>query len=71
MARKPAGPKARPLSTLLWIAFVVLLAGTVSPAFGGPTATGAATKALKTAKRALGMAKKADARSKEALAEGR
>ena len=69
MARKPAGPKARPLSTLLCIAFIVLLAGTVSPAFGGPTATGAAAKALKTAKRALGTAKKADARSKEALAK--
>jgi hypothetical protein len=47
----------------------VLLAGTVSPAFGGPTATGAAAKALKTAKRALGIARQADRRSKQALAQ--
>ena len=46
----------------------MLLAGTVSPAFGGPTATGGAAKALKTAKRALGVAKQADKRSKLALA---
>jgi len=67
MARKPAGPKGRPRTILLGITCIVLLAGTVSPAFGGPTATGGAAKALKTAKRALGIAKQADKRSKLAL----
>lgn len=61
MARKP--------TTLLCIACIVLLAGTVSPAFGGPTASGAAGKALKSAKRALGLAKQADKRSKLALSK--
>ena len=61
MARKPL--------TLLCIACLVLLAGTVSPAFGGPTASGAAGKALKSAKRALGLAKQADKRSKLALSK--
>jgi hypothetical protein len=46
---------------------VVLLAGTVSPAMGGPTAPGAAADAVATAKRALGLAKRADRRSKLAL----
>jgi hypothetical protein len=68
MARNAAGRKSRPLTTFVLIAFAVLLAGTVSPAFGGPTATGAAASALKTAKRALGLAKQADRRSKLALA---
>ena len=67
MARKPAGPNGRPLTILLGITCVALLAGAVSPAFGGPTATGGAAKALKTAKRALGVAKQADKRSKLAL----
>jgi hypothetical protein len=67
MARKPAGPKG--LKTLLYISCIVLLAGTVSPAFGGPTTSGAAAKALKSAKRALGLAKQADKRSKLALAK--
>ena len=69
MARKPAGPKVRPLPIVVCIACIVLLAGTVSPAFGGPTAPRAAANALKTAKRAFGLAKKADARSKQALAK--
>ncbi len=70
MARKPsAGPKGRhPLTILIGVFCIVLLAGTVSPAFGGPTATGGAAKALKTAKRAFGLAKQADKRSKLALA---
>jgi hypothetical protein len=53
----------------LCVTCILLLAGTVSPAFGGPTATGAAAKAVKTAKRALGLAKQADKRSKQALAK--
>ncbi len=68
MARKPARPQGKHLTTLFCITLVVLLAGTISPAFGGPTATGAAANALKTAKRALGVAKAADKRSKRALA---
>lgn len=68
MARKPARPQGQHLTIFFCIALVVLLAGTVSPAFGGPTASGAAINALKTAKRALGVAKQADKRSKQALA---
>ena len=48
MARK------HPLTILIGVLVVVLFAGTVSPAFGGPTATGGAAKAMKAAKRALG-----------------
>jgi len=69
MARKPAAPQGRPLTIFFCIACVVLLAGTVSPAFGGPTATGAAASALKTAKRALSLSKGADKRSRQALAK--
>ena len=68
MARKPAAPQGRPLTFFFCIACVVLLAGTVSPAFGGPTATGAAAKVLKTAKRALSLSRQADKRSRQALA---
>ena len=70
MAWKPVGPKGRqhPLTILIAIACIALLAGTVSPAFGGPTAPAAVAKGLKTAKRALGIAKQADKRSKLALA---
>ena len=67
MARKPAGPRRRPPTILFCVACVVLLAGTVSPAFGGPTAPRAAANAVKTAKRALGLAKQADKRSRLAL----
>jgi hypothetical protein len=57
----------RPLTVLLGIALIALLAGTVSPAMGGPTASRAAAGGLATAKRALGLAKAADRRSKLAL----
>jgi len=57
----------RPLTVVLGIALVVLLAGTVSPAVGGPTAGRAGAGALAKAKRALGLAKAADRRSKLAL----
>ncbi len=65
----PRGRKKRPYPIALTLAFVVLLAGTVSPAFGGPTTTGAAKSALRTAKRALNLAKAADKRSKLALSK--
>jgi hypothetical protein len=68
LARNAAGYGSRPLTISVAIALVVLLAGTVSPAFGGPTASGAAAKALKSAKRALAIAKQADRRAKQALA---
>jgi len=71
LARNAAGRRARPLTLLLGITLTALLAGTVSPAMGGPTATGAAAGALKTAKRALGLAKRADRRSKLALKRAR
>jgi hypothetical protein len=57
----------RPRFLILGIALIVLLAGTVSPAMGGPTATGAVAGALAKAKRALSIAKQADKRSKLAL----
>jgi hypothetical protein len=57
----------RPLTILLGIALLVLLAGTVSPAMGGPTANRAVAGALAKAKRALALAKQADTRSKLAL----
>jgi type II secretory pathway pseudopilin PulG len=69
MARNAAGRTRRPLRSFVAIALVALLGGTVSPAFGGPTATGAAASALKTAKKALALAKQADRRSKRALAK--
>ena len=69
MARIATGRRMRPLTLILGIALVALLAGTVSPAMGGPTATGAAARALTTAKRALGIAKQADRRSKLALSK--
>ena len=49
----------------------MLLAGTVSPAMGGPTASHAVARGLATAKRALGLAKAADRRSKLALKRAR
>jgi hypothetical protein len=49
------------------ISIVMLLAGTASPAMGGPAPSRAAAGALATAKRALGLAKQADRRSKLAL----
>ena len=58
---------ARNARTISCIALVVLLAGTLSPAFGGPNALAAGKSALRTAKRALGIAKQADKRSKIAL----
>lgn len=67
MARIATGRRMRPLTLILGIALLALLAGTVSPAMGGPTATGAAARAITTAKRALGIAKQADRRSKLAL----
>jgi hypothetical protein len=67
LARIATGRRMRPLTLILGIALVALLAGTVSPAMGGPTATGAAARAITTAKRALGIAKQADRRSKLAL----
>ena len=69
MAGNAAGRRRRLFTSFISIALVVLLAGTVSPAFGGPTASGGAASVLKTAKRALGMAKQADRRSKRALAK--
>jgi hypothetical protein len=67
LARIATGRRRRSLTTILGIALVALLAGTVSPALGGPSASQAATGALATAKRALGIAKRADRRSKLAL----
>jgi hypothetical protein len=66
LARIAAGLRRRPL-TLLCIASLVLLAGTASPAMGGPTAQGVAAGVLAKAKRALSLAKSADRRSKLAL----
>jgi hypothetical protein len=65
----PGGRSKRPYPIALLLALVVLLAGTVSPAFGGPTAVGAAKSALRTAKRALTISKAADKRSKLALSK--
>jgi hypothetical protein len=67
LARIATGRRRRPLTIALGTSLVVLLAGTVSPAMGGPSARHAATGALATAKRALGVAKRADRRSKLAL----
>ena len=53
LARIATGRRMRPLTVLLGIALIALLAGTVSPAMGGPTATRAAAGALAKAKRAL------------------
>ena len=67
MARIATGRRSRLLKIVLGIALVVLLAGTVSPAMGGPTATRSVVSGLATAKRALGIAKQANKRSKLAL----
>jgi hypothetical protein len=67
LARIATGRRYRPLAFIFGFALIVLLAGTVSPAMGGPTTSAAAGSALKTAKRALGIAKQADRRSKLAL----
>jgi Collagen triple helix repeat (20 copies) len=67
LARIAAGRLSRPLTILLGITLIALLAGTASPAMGGPSASRAAAGALLTAKRALGLAKRADRRSKLAL----
>jgi hypothetical protein len=67
LARIATGRRSRPLTVLLGITLIALLAGTVSPAMGGPTATGATAVALAKAKRALGLAKQADRRSRLAL----
>jgi hypothetical protein len=67
LARIATGRRRRPLTIVLGIALVVLLAGAASPAFGGPSARRATGNAFATAKRALGIAKKADRRSKLAL----
>ena len=67
LARIATGRRMRPLTVFLGIALVALLAGTVSPAMGGPTASRAAAGALATAKRALGIAKRPTRRSKLAL----
>jgi hypothetical protein len=67
LARIATGRRSRPLTIALGIALVALLAGSVSPAMGGPTAHQATAGAFATAKRALGIAKQADRRSKRAL----
>jgi hypothetical protein len=67
LARIATGRRMRPLTVLLGIALIALLAGTVSPAMGGPTAGHAAAGALAKAKRALAVAKQANMRSKIAL----
>jgi Collagen triple helix repeat (20 copies) len=67
LARIATGRRMRPLTVLLGIALIALLAGTVSPAMGGPTAGHAAAGALAKAKRALAIAKQANMRSKIAL----
>ena len=66
VARMPSG-RTRPLALVFGFTLVVLLIGIVSPAMGGPTTSAAAGSAMKTAKRALGLAKQADRRSKLAL----
>jgi Collagen triple helix repeat (20 copies) len=67
LARIAAAVRRRPLTSLLGIAFFVLLAGTASPAMGGPTVADAGAGALAKAKRALNLAKQADRRSRLAL----
>jgi hypothetical protein len=67
LARIATGRRMRPRFLILGIALVALLAGTVSPAMGGPTADRAAAGALAKAKRALAIAKQANMRSKIAL----
>jgi len=67
LARIATGRRSRPLTILLGIALIVLLAGTASPAMGGPTATRAVAGALAKATRALNLAKQADRRSRRAL----
>jgi type II secretory pathway pseudopilin PulG len=67
LARTATRRRSRRLTLIIGITLIALLAGTVSPALGGPTASRAATGALAKAKRALGLAKQADRRSKLAL----
>jgi hypothetical protein len=67
LARIATGRRSRLLTIFFGFALVALLGGVVSPAMGGPTTSAAAGSAMKTAKRALGLAKKADRRSKLAL----
>ena len=67
MARIATGRRSRLLTIFFGFALVGLLGGIVSPAMGGPTTSAAARSTLKTAKRALGLAKQADRRSKLAL----
>lgn len=67
LARIATRRRSRLLTIFLGIALIALLGGIVSPALGGPRTSAAAGSALKTAKRALGLAKQADRRSKLAL----
>lgn len=67
LARIATCRRSRLLTIFLGIALIALLAGIVSPALGGPRTSAAVGSALKTAKRALGLAKQADRRSKLAL----
>jgi hypothetical protein len=71
LARTATGRRRRPLTILSCIALVALLAGTVSPAMGGPTSGGVAAGAMAKVKRALSLAKQADRRSKLALKRAR
>jgi len=67
LARIAKSRHSRHLTIFLGVALIALLCGIVSPALGGPTTSAATGSALKTAKRALGVAKRADRRSKRAL----
>lgn len=67
MARIAAGRGRRPLTIALGIALVVLLVGAASPAIGGPSASKSIARAVAKAKRALGIAKQANRRSKLAM----
>jgi collagen triple helix repeat protein len=67
LARTATRRRSRRLTIIIGISLIVLLAGTVSPALGGPTPGRAGAGALAKAKRALGLAKQADKRSKLAL----
>ena len=67
MARIAKSRRSRLLTIFLGVALIALLCGVVSPALGGPITSAAAGNALTTAKRALGIAKRADRRSKRAL----
>jgi len=67
LARIAAAVYRRPFTILLGITMFVLLAGTASPAMGGPTIAQAGAGAMAKAKRALNLAKQADRRSRLAL----